>query len=224
MIKNAIILAAGTGSRLNFHKPKGCLNIYGKSLIAHSVDALHQRGIRPILGTGFASECYDFLRLETCKNVDYEKTGSLWTLRNMKHVKGDVLILESDILYDPCLLDAIIKCPEPNVVLFGKGHPKDAVFADVDEKGYLKTMSKDCPASENIAVGISKLSESTFSHLNMLADHVLKKSPLQHYDYIYEQLPERFWVLNVEGAFTEIDDQEQLEYAINYVYPRISFN
>jgi choline kinase len=224
MVKHALILAAGTGSRLNLNRPKGFINLYGNSLISYSIKALLKRGICPIIGTGYGARYYQALGFETRQNDVYETTGSLHTLRQMGDIRSDVLILESDILYDPIMLDAIIECPAPNVVLFGKGDPKDAVFAEVDSDGNLIHMSKKLPPNQNIAVGISKLSADTFARLIVKSYCILKKNPKEHYDYAYETLGDKFFILNAPGVFTEIDDQEQLEYAINYVYPRIDFN
>ena len=227
MIQNAIILAGGIGSRLDFKKPKGFLNIYGRSLISYSIENLLKRGILPHIGTGYQSQFYELLGYPTFKNELYEKTGSLWTLREMKKIKGDILILESDLLYEPSLLQSVIDCPSPNVVLVANGPQKDAVFVEIDDNGYLKKMSKDLNLLHNpiegIVVGITKISEVAFTNLLDKADKILESSPQQHYDYAFETIEDKFFILKSEGVFTEIDDQEQLEYAINYVYPRLTF-
>jgi 2-aminoethylphosphonate-pyruvate transaminase len=105
MIKTAVILAAGLGSRLKDRtklKPKGFLEIEGISLIERSIDNILSCGIEKIyIGTGYLSEFYDELskkysQIETIKSDKYETTSSMYTLYNMNDNYKNRLILKTE--------------------------------------------------------------------------------------------------------------------------------
>ena len=91
MVKTAVILAAGLGSRLGDRTkeiPKGFVTVGGTSLINRSIEKLLSAGVeRVILGTGYLSRFYEELardnpRIETVKSDRYETTSSMYTLYN----------------------------------------------------------------------------------------------------------------------------------------------
>ena len=118
MIKTAVILAAGLGSRLKDrtkNMPKGFLEINGKSLIEESIKKLISVGIKEIIiGTGYLPEFFEGLKtkyncVKCVFNPKYAETGSAYTLYNMKDViKSDFLLLESDLIYEKRALDILI--------------------------------------------------------------------------------------------------------------------
>jgi CTP:phosphocholine cytidylyltransferase-like protein len=89
MIREAVIVGAGLGSRLKDmtkDRPKGFLELDGMYLVEMSVRKLIEHGIeRIIIGTGYCSEWYDELAkkypaIETVHNANYAGTGSMGTL------------------------------------------------------------------------------------------------------------------------------------------------
>ena len=89
MINNAVILAAGLGSRiesLSKDKPKGFIEINNITLIERSIENLINEGITSIyIGTGYKSLFYENLKnkydsIITVKNLDYKSTGSFHNL------------------------------------------------------------------------------------------------------------------------------------------------
>ena len=113
-VKRAIIMAAGTGSRMRpvtEHTPKPLIRVKGVRMIDTVIDALHQNGIFEIyVVVGYLKEQfaglpaqYPGLRLienpyyDTCNNM-----SSLYVAR--KHLE-DVIILDGDqIIYDSSIL------------------------------------------------------------------------------------------------------------------------
>lgn len=110
MIKTAVILAAGMGTRLGErtkNQPKGFLMLDEKPIVEQSICKLLEMGIEKIvIGTGYLAEAYERLATRypqiTCvRNDEYEKTGSMYTLYNLKdHISDDFLLLESDLIYE----------------------------------------------------------------------------------------------------------------------------
>lgn len=238
MIKTAVILAAGFGKRLNlFEKPKGFLNIAGQYLIEYSIKALLANGIeRIVIGTGFKSEFYDHLtqiypQIVTKRNDDYLKSGSLKTLGLLEElIDQDILLLESDILYDAHCLNTLIKLPQNNVLLLAQSiNEKDGVFVDVDKEHNLVRMTKDrnhlTDPLDGILVGITKLSYPTFKNILQIKENLLSKNPFEHYDFSFEELKDRFFVYDASPLiFTEVDDDEQLNYALTNIYPKLTLS
>lgn len=64
-VKNAIILAAGFGSRcvpLTYETPKGLLKVYGKPMIERQIEQLLEKGITEIIiVVGYKKEMFDYL-------------------------------------------------------------------------------------------------------------------------------------------------------------------
>ena len=64
-VTNAIILAAGFGSRfvpLTYEKPKGLLSVYGEPMIERQIKQLHEKGITDItIVVGYKKESFDYL-------------------------------------------------------------------------------------------------------------------------------------------------------------------
>ena len=64
-VKNAIILAAGFGSRcipLTYETPKGLLEVYGKPMIERQIEQLHEKRITDItVIVGYKKERFDYL-------------------------------------------------------------------------------------------------------------------------------------------------------------------
>ena len=176
MVKTAIILAAGLGSRLGAkteHAPKGFLEIDGQSLIVRSLNNLIDSGIeRIIIGTGYMSEAYeqlafDYPQVECVKNDVFATSGSMYTLYCLRNViDEDFLILESDLLYDKCGLSMLLKEPHKDVILSsGKSNSNDEVYIEVDHNLNLVNMSKEPEKLGSIyseLVGITKLSYSSY--------------------------------------------------------------
>src|SRR5579883_3107842 len=124
MLKTAVILAAGYGSRIGlYEKPKGFLNIAGRPLIEYSIQSLLMYGIEKIIiGTGFKSEHYErfarrYSQIVLQKNEHFLTTGSLSTLCCLQDlIEEDFLLLESDLLYDPHCIGKLLALPKSNAI------------------------------------------------------------------------------------------------------------
>ena len=108
MIRQAVIMAGGLGSRLKGRTeamPKGFIELGDEAIVRQSIRKLIAAGIEEIIiGTGHCSEWYESLAQElhivTCvRNNEYAATGSMGTLlRCVDKVNGDFLLLESDLI------------------------------------------------------------------------------------------------------------------------------
>lgn len=113
-IENAIIMAAGFGTRmrpLTYTTPKPLVKVNGKAMIESVIDGLHQNGIVDItIVIGYLAESFNFLSqkydgIKLIKNPYFQKynnISSLYVARNMLKntiiLDGDQIINNSSIL------------------------------------------------------------------------------------------------------------------------------
>jgi 2-aminoethylphosphonate-pyruvate transaminase len=238
MVKTAVILAAGMGSRLGErtkHQPKGFLQLGEKPIIEESIQKLLEAGIEEIvIGTGYLAEAYEELAKQypqiTCvRNDKYETTGSLYTLYCLKErVSQDFLLLESDLVYEKKAIKLLINHRCADVILASSlTGANDEVFIETDEQCLLKKMSKNKEELVNPSValvGISKLSHSTFHAICEYAEKHFQEQMMLDYEAalvgISSQVP--LYVYKIHPlAWCEIDNEEHLLQAKRDIYPYI---
>lgn len=238
MLDTAVILAAGTGSRLSGfteEKPKGFLSIGGKSLIERSVLKLIEAGINKIfIGTGFLSKYYeDFSKkipqIKCVKNEKFVNSGSMYTLYNMKDlIEEDFLLLESDLLYEEKGLKILMEDARDNVILAsGRTGSTDEVYIETEKDGKLVKLSKDkskLKSADSELVGITKISYSFFMKMCGYFKEKFKKSLKFHYEHILNDLAgsENIYVKKIEDyVWCEIDNEYHYKRAVEIVYPKL---
>lgn len=110
----AIILAAGTGTRLGKYTenlPKGMLSFKGKSLIERQVERLRKAGISDIIIVrGYQAEKIQISGARYYLNQDYANTNMVESLFCAeKEMEGEILVCYSDILYEEKVLRKVLK-------------------------------------------------------------------------------------------------------------------
>jgi 2-aminoethylphosphonate-pyruvate transaminase len=238
-IKTAVILAAGLGSRLKDRtkeKPKAFLEIDGKTLIERSIENLLDHGVtKIIIGTGYLNHFFDDLKsqypmIQTHRNDDFAKTGSMYTLYNLRHlIDADFLLLEGDLLYEKNALASITEGRQKDIILAsGQTDSNDEVYIEADLHWNLVNMSKIPSELSTISgelVGISKISPATFKTMCDYANKRYAKGDYRiHYedDFVGISNDTNLHILKIDDlAWCEIDDENHLLRAVNEVYPRI---
>jgi choline kinase len=169
---HAVILAGGQGIRLRSvieDRPKGLVEIGGETLVARSVRLLRESGVREItLVSGYRAEQYAAFRapdagLRLVTNTDYAATGSMASFAAALDagVATDMLLLESDIIYEPRALTVILAARgDAATLVSGPTAAGDEVWVHAVD-GWLRGMSKrksDLPDTVGEFVGITRLS------------------------------------------------------------------
>jgi choline kinase len=234
MISRALILAAGLGTRLRGQwdeQPKGLLPVDGLSLIARSVAHLQAAGLRDIvLVTGHLASRYEEWAsnldgIRCVHNPDFARAGSFFSLCiGAAAQPGPFLLLESDLLYEPATLDALLNHPHPDLVLAGQSPMHDKVFVTASPKGRLTGLSKRPEAAAGACgefVGITKISGELATRL--LA---LRSPDRAGWDYetalvrAADTMDVRV-LARPELAWCEIDDGLHWARAMDLVWPAI---
>lgn len=236
-IETAVFLAAGLGSRLKEFgeaKPKGFLEIEGKSLIEQSVNRLLNVGINKFyFGTGHLDHIYKAFAANynaSCiKNKIYADTGSMYTLFNMRdEIKDDFILLEADLLYDQSGLEALLLDDHSDAILAsGKTNSGDEVYIETDDNSNLVNLSKNPGILNKIdceLVGISKVSYNTYRRMCNIAERMFHANPKLDYEYVFVAFSKSspMFVKKIENyVWCEIDDEKQYKRATEKIYPNI---
>ena len=235
-MQEAVILAAGRGTRLNGAAgggPKCLTRVGGKPLIEHQVDMLRAAGIATIwVVVGHRADRVAAHLNGVCRyiyNPEYATTNSLhslWLART--HVRGGFMLLNSDVLVHP---DAVIRLREvqSSALLYDATSGEDAEHMKVHiEGGMLRQMSKTLPAQfvcgEN--VGVLQFDCGAARGLFCEADALVRSGSSESWapaavSRLAQAEPIR--CVDIDGLpWVEIDFAEDLERARHEVWPAIS--
>jgi len=245
----AVILAAGMGTRLRpmtQSLPKGLVEIGGKTLLEQSLDNLKKEGVKEvIIVTGYLGEQIklklgeDFqgMKLRYVQNENYENTGSMYSLSKAKELisNSDILLLESDLIYESKALSTLIQSNNQNSILVSALlHSGDDVYICTNDEDQLTNLGKNISEeskrnAKGALVGISKLSNEFLQQLFRTAENDYQKDEK---DYHYE---ETIHATNIKGYpvytdycknlnWIEIDNENDFKKAKEEVHPKILAN
>ena len=117
-VKNAIILAAGFGSRfvpLTLETPKGLLKVHGQPMIERQIEQLQNKGITNItIVVGYKKESFDYLvdkyGVTTIYNAEYSTKNNLASLHCVSHLLDSTYVLMSDFWIEENIFNAYEAC------------------------------------------------------------------------------------------------------------------
>lgn len=233
----AIILAAGTASRLRpltSNTPKCLLKVGQRTLLGRSLDALIVAGIHEfVIVTGYLHEQIEtFVRqtygesISVCfiHNKDFETTNniySLWLAR--PEADGEeVLLLDSDLLYDGEIVKRILQDSHDNVLtLIRHELGEEEMKVVMDSDGSITEISKTCsPAlAAGESLGIERMGKAYTTALYKELDVMMNREHLENkfYELAFQRLiaeGQTFSVLDVTDLFScELDTVEDFENA-----------
>ncbi len=222
---------------LTTNTPKCLLKIGERCLLQRSIDALVDGGINElVIVTGFlhekienfVTEHYPKLNVKFIHNEVYASTNniySLWLAR--PEVEGrDVLLLDSDLLYDPEIIKRVVAEQTPNVLTLIK-HPlgEEEIKVVVDDQGAIVELNKTCNPADAIgeSLGIERMGVDYTSALYKELDGMMNQEHLENvfYEVAFERLAKQghhFRVLDVTDLFScELDTVEDFENAVSKV-------
>lgn len=234
-VTEALILAAGVGNRLGAvgrAMPKGFLRLGQRTIIEESIERLREAGIaRVVIVTGYRAEDYRALAdasgglVETVHNPSFAESGSLLSLSiGADAIASDVLLLESDLIYETRALQTLLDGPEDAILLSGLTGAGDEVFVETHVDGTLRAMSKSRDALGDVAgelVGICRLSRDTLDRLTRIG----QSCPPAEYEVdglvaVGADKPLACRLID-DLLWAEIDDADHLRRARDEIYPRI---
>ncbi len=231
----AVILAAGFGSRLGKMSgglPKCLLEVGGRTLIEHQLDALSDAGIGKVLVVvgHQADKVRELLgdRVEYVANRIYAETNSLYSLWLAREwVKGPFVLMNCDLLFHPSILDRLVT-RRGNVLAFDSTSTKGSEQTKVAvQEGKVVDLGKDLlpEMARGESLGLlrfdEKGAEALFKRADALIQSGVKKS------WVIEGIrgacnDVEIKATNIAGEpWIEIDFPNDLEMARKEVWPAI---
>jgi histidinol-phosphate/aromatic aminotransferase/cobyric acid decarboxylase-like protein/choline kinase len=134
----AIVLTAGMGRRmrpLTDHVHKTLLPIADTTILRRILSALEDHGIVDVcIVTGhrsgdiraFVGAHFGHLNVDYVHNADYERTNNVYSMAlALEHTRidDDVLLIESDLIFDPQVLTQLVESPHGNAALVDRYRP-----------------------------------------------------------------------------------------------------
>ena len=212
--------------------PKWLLKIGERTLLQRTVDAMIAAGINElVVVTGYRAEMirdfltkqYPSLNIHFIHNGDYEHNNnifSLWMTRPYTDGK-DFLLSDSDILFDPALIRAVLAA-EGNALALNRhecGEEEIKVIVDADNR--IMELSKTCSIEQAIgeSVGFEKMTANYSTALFKELEQMIEHEGL--IDVFYERAFERlipqghtFRIVDTTQFFSiELDTPEDFENA-----------
>ena len=228
----ALILAAGQGSRLREGRPKCLVEVGGRPLIEHQLAALRRAGVdrvTVVVGHQALRVCQALPEdTQVVHNPVYAATNSLysfWLAR--EHIEDDLVVLNCDVLFHPAIMRGVARWQGSALAYdrFSGDEPEHMKVAIRD--GALDEMSKTLEAKRTRGenVGIIRLTadaaESAFAAAEgLILDgrerewlaSAINRAAREH----------RIQCLDVAGLpWVEIDFPADLEHARSTVMPAI---
>ncbi|MFG0320311.1 MAG: NTP transferase domain-containing protein [Planctomycetota bacterium JB042] len=235
--RTAILLAAGRARRLGAltdDRPKCLLEVGGKTLIEHQIDALRGLGVRDVVVvTGYFADRIEAMlgsSIRSVRNEVYDRTNSLYSLHlALPHVPDGFVLTNADVLFHPGLLGALLSDDAGDALLYEKGDELgDEEMKVRVEEGRVRAMAKTLPAGtyqgENL--GVLKFSADGAERVRAAAAELVEAGDVntwapKAFDAICREFPIHA-VAAGKLPWIEIDFPEDLERARREVWPAIS--
>lgn len=230
-----VILAAGMAKRLRpltDERPKCLLTVGQRTLLQRTVDGMLAVGITElVVVTGyraqmirdFLTQHYPQLTIHFIDNTDYANNNnifSLWLTR--PYTEGrEFLLLDSDILFDPQIIPAVLQAEGSALALNRHELGEEEIKVIVDDDNRVVEISKVCSIEKAIgeSVGIEKMTAEYSAALFKELEQMIEREGL--IDIFYERAFERlipqghtFKVVDTTNYFSiELDTVEDFENA-----------
>ncbi len=184
-ITDAVILMAGTGSRLrapgNAERPKPLLHLQGRPLISRTLEALTTVGIETLhVVVGYESERLlagltpllpSSIRLHAIHNPHWQKQNGVSLLCAAGQVAAPFLLLMGDHLFETSLLQDFVRQADPALLNLAIDRKIEGIF-DLDDAMKVQTegdlvsaIGKDLAAYDAIDTGLFCCPNELFDYL-----------------------------------------------------------
>jgi NDP-sugar pyrophosphorylase family protein len=153
-VRKAIILAAGTGSRMGpftQHTPKCLAPINGVTILNNMLAHLSDSGVEEtVIIVGHLKEkiydtigtSFNGMKVSYIESDRYTTTNniySLWLAR--EHLTEDIVLIESDVFFERLLLDHMFACENKNVAAVAKHQSwMSGTVVSIDKKGNIQAL------------------------------------------------------------------------------------
>jgi choline kinase len=235
---NAILLAAGRGTRISRHidgRPKCTVRLDEKAtLIEYSIDLLHRKGIEDItIVLGYRG---DLIRemlagkgVKFAENPFYDVTNSiasLWFARNELRGAGSFILMNADVFLSEPALDIIMEERRSPVLFYDVTRRAEADYKFYCEDGRVVKYGKDLSLAETSGeyVGCASFSHEFLPRFTARLDQLIRqqKHSMWWENVLYSMSAEQaILAKDIEGAFWgEVDFIEDFNRIMSFYRSR----
>lgn len=242
MSRIAVIPAAGMATRLRpltDNTPKCLLKVGDKALLGRALDALTANGIHEaVIVTGYLShmieeyvkQFYPDFKVHFVHNPRFENTNNIYSLYLSKPFASgrDILLLDSDILFDPEIIRRLLQCPDSEALALER-HPlgDEEIKITVDANGLVNAISKTISPSAALgeSTGLEKMGAKYTQALFSTLDEMILNEGQDNvfYEKAFERLIANglsFRPVDITGLMAmeldTVDDFRRAEAMINH--------
>jgi len=240
MIKTAIVLAAGLGTRLNQLTdgiPKCLVEINGRSILENALTNLEKNGIEEtVIVVGYlkneiinrVGSRFGQMKITYIENMAYDKTNNIYSLwRAKNYLQEPIILIEGDIFFEEQILKELLSVKYDACMVVG--HFKeglDGLVVSLDNDNFVTGMFFKEDQKDNFnysdkykTVNMYKFSKEFLERIMKYLDEFVAKGELHHfYEITIKKLLEEeelrlfAYVVN-ELKWYEIDDETDFKKA-----------
>jgi choline kinase len=207
-VKNAVIAAAGLGSRLGMGMPKCMISIHKTPILARMIRMLQDHVDTIVVVTGYrenlvAEYCQNnFRNIIVVRNPDYASTNTAHSLSlGARFVHGKTLFLDGDLLLEKASLDRFFDRAQTCDLLLG------VVDAKTEQPVYAEC-TKD--GSEHLIIhGFSRDQATPYEWANLFVGpkNIMDGAGRYVFEKLAEKIPLQAALIEVEEVDTPTDMQ-----------------
>jgi choline kinase len=211
---NAVILAAGVGSRLRpltDSTPKCLVEVAGKPILGWQLDALHAAGLKQVtVVAGYRAQdvvafCRQYGgRVRVIVNAIYERTNNMVSLRMALQDAEEqpTIICNGDVVFDPSIAAALVQASHPNLIAVEPGrYIEESMKVCVDHDGRITNISKAIRRQQayGVSIDLYRFSGHGVATICRIADRMIK-----------EERQANLWTeVAIDAALAELDVRPQ---------------
>ncbi len=228
----AIILAAGTGTRLlplTEKIPKCLIEIYDKTILEKIIDSCLHVGINDFTvvtghGKKFVTErlsrsLYRNASYNIVENTNYKDTNTGVSLSiALKNIDDTVVIVNGDLIFDEKILNLLINQNRTAIIIDNAKKLTEESFKVKLENKNIKLMGKNISINEADGefIGLSLIKCDDIYMTEQILEKLISENKHQYYDFVFQELSKIGLVdfIFTNGLkWTEIDTLDDLKYA-----------
>lgn len=203
-VENAVICAAGIGSRLELDMPKCLVEVNGKKIIYYLLKVLEDvPNVRIVVGFK-EEEVIDYVKsirkdVVFVRNPNYRSTTNAYSLYlGSKDFDGPFLNIDGDNLITKSNFNIFCDAIQPHKELIGvtKSYTEDAVYTKLNDKNEIVAFSRE------------KIDNYEWTGVAYFANIKIKKEGKFIYQELEDQLPTQACIIEC----FEVDTPVDLEY------------
>jgi len=229
----AIILAAGTGTRLRpltENIPKALLKINNVTLLERFVKMFvdnnvnkfiflvghHQEKVKEF--SKELSKKYG-VEIKNIQNEKYDTTNtSCSTYLASKDIDDDFVLVNGDNVLDSKIIKDIVNSSYSSMVIDNHKKLDEESFKIKIKDNIIEAIGKDLDLNESSGefIGVSKVIKKDLDEFNKILLSLIKEDPQNYYDFAYKDLSKKTdlkFVYTNGLKWTEIDDHDDWNYA-----------